>query len=298
MKLLESFYRGKRVLVTGGAGFIGSHLVEQLVKLGAHVTVLDNLSTGNLNNLKSVFGYVSVICADIATQYSVLKATMHKDIVFHLASFISVAQSIQKPVICNAINVQGTRNVLEGCVQNNVATLVHASSSAVYGNKSNNCSEQDELDPLTPYAHSKVEAERLCFDYARQFGLKAASLRYFNVYGERQNPTGPYASVVAKFRRLLREGKPLPVYGDGMQTRDFVEVSKIVEANLRIATLDTLQGDVFNIGSGKSMTIFELIEQLKRELSIKESSVVFSAPRDGDILYSQANCTKYRSLIG
>lgn len=297
MKHLESFYRGKRVLVTGGAGFIGSHLVERLVELGAHVTVLDNFSTGNLNNLRSVFSNLTILYTDVSSSYNALKATLNKDIVFHLAAFISVPQSIQQPALCNKINTQGTKNILDGCVQNKVPMVVYSSSSAVYGNKNNSCSEHDQPQPLTPYAKSKLAAEKLCADYALEHNLKTASLRYFNVYGDRQNPQGPYASVVAKFKQLLKEGKPLTIYGDGNQTRDFVHVSDVVEANLQIGALDQAQGEVFNIGSGKSITLFQLIEQLKQELAIDKSSVVFHAPRDGDILHSQANCSKYMRVI-
>ncbi len=297
MKHLETFYRGKKVLVTGGAGFIGSHLVERLVQLGAQVTVLDNFSTGKLSNLRSVFSYLTILYADVSSAYNALKATLNKDIVFHLAAFISVPQSVQQPVLCNKINVDGTNNILEGCLQNKVPTVIYSSSSAVYGNRNKNCSELDVVEPLTPYAKSKLAAEALCLDYAKKYNVKTACLRYFNVYGDRQSPHGDYASVVAKFRKLLQEGKPLTIHGDGKQTRDFINVADVVEANLQIAALDQLQGDIFNIGSGKSMTLFGLIDQLKQELAIDKSSVVFDAPREGDILHSQANCSKYMNMV-
>ncbi len=297
MKNLEAFYQGKKVLVTGGAGFIGSHVVERLVELGSQVTVLDNFSTGTLNNLRSVLSRVTIRYADVSSAYSVFKATANQDVVFHFAAFISVPQSLQQPSVCNRVNTEGTKNVLDGCVQNNVKTMIFSSSAAVYGNKNGYCSEGDVPQPLSPYAKSKLDGETMCAEYAQKNGLNVVSLRYFNVYGDRQNPHGSYAAVVAKFKQLLLEGKPLTVYGDGKQTRDFVHVSNIVQANLQLAMFDQLKGDVFNIGSGKSITLLELIDQLKQELAIEKSAVVFDVPREGDIVQSQASCSKYFTAV-
>lgn len=296
MEHLQQFYAGKRILVTGGAGFIGSHLVEKLVSWNAKVTVLDNFSTGKLSNLKNVAHAITLLYADIRSPYSCLKATLHKDIIFHLASFISVPESINHPDLCHTINVEGTKNLLEGCRKNNTQTFVFSSSSAVYGDKAGACSEDDQPSPQSPYASTKRECEILCKKYSEQHNLKTASLRYFNVYGERQNPNGPYAAVVAKFTQQLLEGTPLTIYGDGMQTRDFVHVSTIIQANLMLASMNNLTGEIFNIASGKSLTLFDLISQLECELNVKKAGISFQPARQGDVIHSVAQCDKYKKL--
>ncbi len=297
MENIKSFYQGKRVLVTGGAGFIGSHLVERLVDYGAHVTILDNFSTGNLKNLSSVMNNIIILYADISNPFSVLKATRGQDIVFHLAAFISVAQSIKKPELCNTINIQGTKNLLDNCRLNDVKTVIFSSSSAVYGNHEGPCTEDSPTDPLSPYASSKLAGEALCKQYALEHGINTACLRYFNVYGERQNPQGEYAAVVAKFKYALQNNIPLVVFGNGDQTRDFIRVSDIVDANLTMGAQPNLQGDVFNIGTGKSINLLELIEQLETELKTKAAEIAFQPARMGDIVHSHANCDKFKRII-
>lgn len=296
MNFLQRFYEKKRVLVTGGAGFIGSHLVEKLVSLGAIVTVLDNFSTGQLNNLKSVVSSIKLLCADIRSPYTSMKATANQDVVFHLASFVSVPGSVNNPDLCYNININGTMHLLEGCKKNNVSSFVFSSSSAVYGNKNGICSEDDAPAPQSPYAISKREAEAICKDYASESNMNLAILRYFNVYGPRQNPQGPYAAVVAKFTEQLLAKQPLTIFGDGTQTRDFVDVSKAIEANLTLGAREDLKGEVFNIGSGKSITLLQLINQLEKELNIEKTGISFLPARQGDILFSQASCEKYKKM--
>ena len=297
MEQVKAFYAKKKVLVTGGAGFIGSHLVEKLVSYGAHVTVLDNFSSGNLVNIKSVISSVNLLYADVRSTYSCLKAAMHQDVVFHLASFVSVPESIKHPELCSNINVNGTRNILEACVKNDVKTLVFSSSSAIYGNKEGICSEDDTPNPQSPYAYSKWEAENLVREYTKQSGLQSAMLRYFNVHGPRQNPNGPYAAVVARFTNLLMNNQPLTIFGDGTQTRDFVPVAKIVEANLTIASMGNLNAEVFNIGSGTSINLLQLVEQLKTQLNVPRADIQFEPARQGDINHSQARCEKYQKFV-
>lgn len=297
MKNLKDFYAGKNVLVTGGAGFIGSHLVEKLVELGAHVSVLDNFSSGKLSNLSSVISYISILYSDITSHYSALKATFNKDIVFHLAAMVSIQQSTQHPELCKKINTTGTVNLLDGCRQNHVGTFVFASSSAVYGSRIDACSEDDTPNPQTPYAESKFEAEQFCAHFAEKYNFKTSCLRYFNVYGERQNYGGNYASVVAQFTDSLINQKPLVIYGDGQQTRDFVSVADVVEANLNIPLLDTKPGETFNIGTGKSINLFELIKTLEQKLDMRPQEIVFKESRQFDITHSQANCTKYKQAL-
>lgn len=297
MESLQSFYNKKRVLVSGGAGFIGSHLVEKLVALGARVTVLDNFSTGNLTNLKSVAPIITLLYADIRSAYSCLKATHQQDIVFHTAAFTSVPESIKNADLCYKVNIEGTENLLEGCKKNNVKTFILSSSSAVYGSKSGICSESDFPSPESPYAISKHEAEILCQKYTVAHGLCTAILRYFNVYGDRQNPHGTYAAVVARFKQQLLTGQPVTIFGDGTQTRDFVHVSQVVDANLILGMNESLQAEIFNIGSGKSVNLFQLIQQLEQELNVTKTDITFLPSRQGDIAHSTANCAKYSAII-
>lgn len=293
----KQFYHGKKVLVTGGAGFIGSHLVEKLVASGAHVTVFDNFSTGNLKNLTAVFNQISIMYADISNTFSTFKATIDKEIVFHLAACISVAQSIENPELCKRINAEGTTNILEGCRRNGVKTFIYSSSSAIYGNRNDACSEELQPNPQSPYAESKFEGECACKKYAEAHGINAASLRYFNVYGERQNPQGDYAAVVAKFTYALKNKLPLVIYGDGHQTRDFIHVSHVVDANLAMGMHENLNGNVFNIGTGKSITLLQLIEHLEAEHATKATSITHHPARMGDIQHSCASCQKYKNFM-
>lgn len=297
MEQLNNFYRGKQVLVTGGAGFIGSHLVEKLVALGAKVTVLDNFSSGNIANLKNILTQISLNYADVSIPYICTKATQGKDFVFHLAAMVSVPQSLQFPEMCHKINVAGTQNILEGCVKNRIKSFVFSSSCAVYGNKSNPCTEEDEAMPLSPYAQSKLDAENLCKKYASEFELNTVSLRYFNVYGDRQKINHEYAAVVAKFRYNLENKLPITIFGDGLQTRDFINVNEVVATNLKIGMFDNLQGFVVNVASGKSISILELIKKLEKEIGQKAVEIKFQPARVGDITYSTASCEKLKKLM-
>lgn len=294
---LQEFYKNKQVLVTGGAGFIGSHLVEKLVELGARVTIFDNFSTGSLNNLRSILPFISVVCADVRSAYSAKRATKDKDIVFHLAAFISVPLSLEQPELCAEVNVSGTHNVLEGCRLNDVKTFIFASSCAVYGNTNTANFEDDPVNPLTPYAQSKVEGEVLCKQYAEHHNINTASLRYFNVYGDRQRADGEYAAVVAKFKQNLVNRQPITIFGTGKQTRDFISVSDVVLANLKIAMLSDMKGDIFNIGSGKSTNLLDLIDQLEKDLNVKRTGITFAPARSDDIFYSCARCEKYKNKV-
>ncbi|MFA6263207.1 MAG: NAD-dependent epimerase/dehydratase family protein [Candidatus Babeliales bacterium] len=297
MEAQQRFYAGKRILVTGGAGFIGSHLVEKLVTLGARVTVLDNFTTGSLNNLKAIVHNINIMYADVRSTYSCLRATLNQDIVFHLAALISVPESVKNPALCYAINVDGTKNILDACKKNVISTVVYSSSSAVYGTNNGVCSETDEPCPQSPYAISKYRGEQLCKQFTRDHGMNTAILRYFNVYGERQNPNGPYAAVRSKFAQLLRTSQPLTIYGDGKQTRDFIHISPVVEANLAAGMCSTLYGEIFNVASGTSMNLLDLITQLEKEMGNRHVSIVFQPTRLGDIEHSQAKTEKLQQLL-
>lgn len=293
----KAFYQGKNVLVTGGAGFIGSHLAERLVDYKAHVTIFDNFSTGSIKNLTRVINNVTIVYSDICNDFSLLKATRRQDIVFHLAALVSVAQSIKKPDLCTQINTVGTKNLLENCRLNKVKTVIFSSSSAVYGNHEGLCTEDTPTNPLSPYAQSKLDGEKLCKEFSSAHGINTACLRYFNVYGERQNPQGEYAAVVAKFKYALQNNIPLTIFGDGNQTRDFINVSEVVDANLSIGAQENLQGDIFNIGTGKSINLLELIKQLEQELNTKAAAITYQPARLGDVLHSRADCEKLQNFF-
>lgn len=297
MKQIKKFYEGKRVLVTGGAGFIGSHLVEKLVDIGARVTVLDNFSSGKIHNLKNVIPNITIIYSDVSFDHVGLKATQNQAMVFHLAAMVSVPQSIKYPELCEKINTQGTKNLLNGCVKNRVGTFIFSSSCAVYGNRQSPCTESDSPCPLSPYAQSKLLAENLCQKYSQDFAIKTACLRYFNVFGERQNFNGDYAAVIAKFKYNLENNLPLTIFGDGTQTRDFIPVNEVVDANLRIGMQPNLTGEVFNVASGKSVSIIDLIKMLEKEVGKKAPEIKFEGARVGDITHSVASCEKYKNII-
>lgn len=297
--LMGLFFKGLPVLVTGGAGFIGSHIVEQLVKYGAVVTVLDDFCSGSTVNLDGVADRIIIQRGTITDYNTCLEATRAKAVVFHQAAYISVPGSIQDPLQCYETNVEGTLNMLEACRTNGVERFVFASSAAVYGSGHEICSENTIPAPESPYGASKLMGEILCKQYALNYGLKTVCLRYFNVFGDRQNPNGAYAAVVAKFKHQMRNNLPITIFGDGKQTRDFISVNDVAMANLTLAMLDDSRmiGEIFNIATGKSITLLELFDMLKQEFATYSIEPVFAPARQGDIKNSQAICDKYQSLV-
>lgn len=295
---IKNYYAHLPVLVTGGAGFIGSHLTSALVDLGAQVTILDNLSTGNFDNLSPIWDSVAFIKESISNFETCLKATYGKKIVFHLAAHISVPDSLEKPKDCFEININGLSNLLEACRLNKVERFIFSSSSAVYGSHKGPCLETITCRPESPYGYSKFVGELLCQQYAQLWNLNTVSLRYFNVYGKFQNPTGPYAAVVPKFLKLLEKNEPIIIFGDGTQTRDFVPVKTVVDSNLILGTYaDKLSKEVFNIGTGKSITLLELVDRLKKQFPEYNNQIIFAPERPGDIKYSESDCTKYYEFL-
>lgn len=292
---MKNKYSFLNVLVTGGAGFIGSHIVEQLVALGARVTVLDNLSSGNLNNLSTVYNQINFMHGTIVDLDSCINATKNIDVIFHLAAFISVPDSIVHPTDCYETNVLGTLNILRAAQHNQVKRVIFSSSSAVYGSVEETCTENTSCRPESPYGHSKLIGELLCREFSRSTHLSTVILRYFNVYGERQNPNGPYAAVVAQFKECMKKNIPLTIFGDGTQTRDFVPINTVVQANLTAGTLPVgaHSFEIFNIGTGKSITLLELIEHLKQEFPEFNAGISFLPARSGDIKKSHADCSKF-----
>jgi UDP-glucose 4-epimerase len=292
---LAQFYKDRPVLVTGGCGFIGSHVAQLLVSYGANVTILDDLSTGFEHNIAHIQEHVTFIKGSITDRDTCLQATQGQTVIFHLAAFTSVPDSVARPQVCHEINVNGTFNILDAARINKVERLVLSSSSAVYGQAEGISCETDPCQPLSPYGYSKLIDELLCQQFSKNYGIITTLLRYFNVYGPRQNPYAQYAAVVAKFSDSMKDNKPLTIFGDGTQTRDFVEVNQVAHANL-IAGMRSDQstsGDAFNIASGKSINLFELIDQLKEKFPDYSAPITFKEARAGDVLHTGANCTKF-----
>jgi len=295
---IEKFYLNKRVLITGGAGFIGSHLAEKLVSLQAQVTILDNLSTGSLHNLVQIKNQINFIQGDIRSAKTCDLATKNQDLILHEAAFVSAAESCEKPYECYEINVHGTLNILDAAYKNKVNKLLFASSAAVYGNTNQICQEDMICEPESPYGASKLTGEKYCQIMSQNGKLPTLSLRYFNVWGERQDPNGSYAAAIAKFKQNLQANLPITIYGNGLQTRDFIHVSQIVDANLTLAMLDktNLNGQSVNIATGKSQTLLAMLEALKTNYPNYQAEIKFMPARLGDIQHSQANNQKLSLL--
>lgn len=296
---MKHFYKDLPVLVTGGAGFIGSHITHQLVELGAQVTVIDNLATGFLENLDPLLNQITFMHASVTDFDACLQATRGKAVIFHLAAQVSVPESVELPQLCHQVNVGGTFNLLEAARLNRVPRFVFSSSAAVYGAHAGICTEETPCHPTSPYGTSKLIGELLCQQYAVNYGLQAACLRYFNVYGERQNPNGAYAAVVARFNYCMQHNQPITIFGDGNQTRDFIPVAEVVRANLTIGMQNTavMNGKPFNIATGRSISLLELIEQLKANYPHYQHPLSFQPARVGDIKHSGAQAQRWKQLI-
>ncbi len=288
------------VLVTGGAGFIGSHTVDALLNEGKEVWVLDDLSSGSIRNLHAWrknprfhFRKNSV------TRYKIIESLAKKvEAIVHLAAVVSPYVSVKKPEIVNEVNVSGTLNVLRAAVKNEVQRVVFASSSSVYGNQNIlPISEDNPLHPITPYGVSKLSGEKYCGAYYRTYELSTISLRYFNVYGEKQTAS-PYSGVIAIFANRLSQGAQPTIYGDGNQSRDFIHVSDVVNANLRALRTDGGIGEAFNIGTGEATTINRLFSLLAELLRRPDISPVHANARPGDIRQSYTNILRARNVLG
>jgi nucleoside-diphosphate-sugar epimerase len=287
-----------KVLVTGGAGFIGSHLVHALLERGDTVRVLDNFSSGSLHNLNDVKKRVEIITGDLRNQSDLKRAVEGSELIFHEAAFISVPQSIEDPQACYEVNVQGTIDLLEAARKAGVQKVVLASSAAVYGSNSNfPLHEQLIPEALSPYAASKQFNESLAQLYTHSYHLPVAALRYFNVYGPRQSPNSDYAAVVPKFIQRLKDGKPPTVFGDGSQKRDFVYVGDIVRANLLAASLKQAAGQAFNVCSGKETSLLDLLAALYPLFS-NAPQAEFAEARLGDVPRSLGDPNLAQKVLG
>lgn len=287
-------------MVTGGAGFIGSHTVDALLDHGLKVWVLDDLSSGSLGNLKGWkdnrklhFKKGSVV------RYKSVESLARKvDAIIHLAAVVSPNVSVRRPEVANEVNVSGTLNVLRAALRTGVERVVFASSSSVYGNsKSARISEDAALEPITPYGVSKLAAEKYCRVYHETYDLSTVCLRYFNVYGERQS-SNPYSGVIAIFaRRLLKGLRPI-IYGDGNQTRDFIQVSDVVNANLSALRAARGVGEAFNIGTGRATAIKKLHRVIADLAERNDISPIFAPARLGDVRLICARTEKARTILG
>jgi UDP-glucose 4-epimerase len=287
-----------RALVTGGAGFIGSHLVRRLLEEGQEVRVLDNLSTGRLENLLPVLDDIDLVEGDIQSYERAHRAVVGCDLVFHEAALPSVPRSIQDPLTSNSTNVIGTLNVLLAARDSGVRRVVAASSSSVYG-KNPVLPKREDLatQPISPYATGKLAAENYCRSFAEVYGLETVALRYFNVFGPRQDPLSQYAAVIPQFISAVMAGEQPVIYGDGEQSRDFTYVDNVVDANLAAATAPDVSGMSFNASTGERTTLNELFSELRR-LSGAEVEARYEPERPGDVRHSQGDLSLARERLG
>ena len=286
-----------KALVTGGAGFIGSHIVDRLLAEGHEVTVLDDFSTGHRDNLAEN-AQLDIVEGDVRDFDTVNHCTRNVDWVFHEAAIASVPKTVNDPVGSSAVNYQGTLHVLEAARQNKASRVVFASSAAIYGDEPSLPKVETMLPvTLSPYAVDKLASEYACGMYTRLYGLDAVSLRYFNVYGPRQDPSSPYSGVISIFVDKLKQAGTPVIYGDGEQTRDFIFVSDVVEANMQAVYQDAAVGQAINIATGTKISLNELLQTLC-DIKQVEFSADYQQPREGDIKASYANVGKAQALLG
>lgn len=287
-----------KVLVTGGAGFIGSNLSEELVRRGFKVKVIDNLATGNIKNIEGFRSKIEFIKGDI-TDLKLLKSVMKDvDFVLHQAAIPSVQRSLEDPVRTNKANVEGTLKVLITARDCNVKRVVYASSCAIYGNSLILPKKEDmPYNPLSPYACTKMIGEYYCKQFSKLYGLDTISLRYFNVFGPKQNPDSQYAAVIPIFiKKILNNQKPV-IFGDGTQTRDFIFVEDVIEANILAMKAKRGSGEIINIACGKQFDLNRLVMMLNKILD-RKINPFFTKPKPGDIKHSLADISKAKKNLG
>jgi UDP-glucose 4-epimerase len=285
-------------LVTGGAGFIGSHIARSLIEQGARVRIIDNLSTGYEANLNEIGSGLDFINASIADPNALKSALQDVELIFHEAAIPSVPKSVAQPRETHEASVNGTFSLLLAARDAKVRRLVYAASSSVYGDQRESPKHESmRPDPLSPYAVAKLVGEYYCQVFTRTYGLETVCLRYFNVFGPRQDPSSPYSGVISRFIRALESGEPPVIYGDGEQTRDFTYVANAVDANLRAAQAAGASGRVFNIANGQSVSINEVLEVLKRLTGRTDVSAEYADPRVGDVRDSLADLGAARSVL-
>jgi UDP-glucose 4-epimerase len=287
-----------KALVTGGGGFIGSNVVRALLARGDDVRVLDNFSTGSRANLAGLEHDVHLVEGDLRSYERVHAAVRGVEVVFHQGALPSVPRSVQDPLTTTAVNIEGTLNVLLAARDEGVRRTVNASSSSVYGNTGALPRVETQApDPISPYAVAKLAAERFCTSFSRVYGMEIVSLRYFNVFGPRQDPTSQYAAVVPRFIRAVAAGEPVTIYGDGEQSRDFTFVDNVVGANLLAADAPGVGGEILNIATGGSVTVNALAGAIG-ELLAKPVEKAYEPAREADVRASWADVAEAKRLLG
>ena len=287
-----------KYLITGGAGFIGSNIATELVKRGESVRILDNFATGRKVNIEPIDNQIELIDGDIRDFWTVAEAVNGVDYVLHQAALPSVIRSVKNPLTSNAVNIDGTLNVLDAARQAGVRRVVFACSSSVYG-ESETLPKVETMkpDPLSPYAITKLAGENYCKVYYHLYGLETVSLRYFNIFGPRQDPNSQYSAVIPKFIKSILSGQKPVIYGDGEQSRDFTYIANAVEANLKACTAPAAPGRCYNIACGQRFSLNQLLEMLA-EISGKKVAAQYVDPRPGDILHSLADIEAAKQDLG
>lgn len=285
-------------LVTGGAGFIGSNLVDALVQSGHRVRVVDDFSTGKRENLADVRDRIELLEFSITDRKRLTEAMQGVTYVLHLAAIASVPRSVKDPITSNEVNISGTLNVLVAARDAGVQRVVYAGSSSAYGNITDEFKSEDMLpQPLSPYAAAKLAGEHYCQAFAEVYELETVSVRYFNVFGPRQDPLSTYAAVIPKFITAMLRGRPPMVEGDGFQTRDFTYIDNVVHGTLLACHTPSISGETINIACGNKISLLEMIDLLNRLMGT-QIEPVFVAPRPGDVKHSRAAIDKARKLLG
>ena len=286
-------------VVTGGAGFIGSHIADALTRDGLRVRVVDDLSTGHRENLDEINGDVEFTEGSVADEQLLKKVLEGAELVFHEAAIPSVPRSVQQPRQSHVASVDGTFSLLLAARDMKVKRVVYAASSSAYGDQPTLPKKEEMLpDPLSPYAVAKLVGEYYCQVFARVYGLETISLRYFNVFGPRQDPGSQYSGVVSRFISALLNNEQPVIYGDGEQSRDFTYIDNVIDANLKAASVTSGFGSVVNVANGERITLNKLLEELKAIVGVPEVTASYLEPRLGDVRHSLADITRARKLLG
>jgi len=295
---MDNILKGKKILVTGGCGFIGSHIVDKLLELGSEIIVLDDLSSGSLDNIKHCQDKIEFIEGDIRDQKLLDKVLEGVNYISHHAALRSVPKSVDNPFDYHDVNVTGTLNLYLKARDLGVKRIVYASSSSVYGERFDFPEKETDCpQPLSPYAASKLVGEYYGYIFSKLYGLEVVALRYFNVYGPRQSLENQYAVVVPKFITCLLNEESPPIYGDGNQERDFTYIDNVIEANILALIKPDLKGQVLNISSGRSYSVNHLLDSLRKIMG-KETSPVHLEPRPGDVRKTHADIQKAKKILG
>lgn len=294
-----------KVLVTGGAGFIGSNLADELIRQGAKVCIIDNFVTGFHENLNEIQGDFDFVQGDINNDESLKKAIENVEIIFHQAALPSVPRSVENPKETHEACVDGTFNLLSKAKENNVKRVVYAASSSAYGDQPTLPKVETMLpEPLSPYAAAKLMGEYYCQVFSRVYNLETISLRYFNVFGPRQNPSSQYSGVISRFVDALMSDKIPIIYGDGETSRDFTFIANVVDANIKASQTSKGIGEVMNVANGERITLNQLLETLKKITGKESVRADYQPERKGDVKHSQADnqkaieCLNYKKLVG